>query len=233
MIAGQWHLGRAWITLVAGKRCIMPPADSMRPLMLSIEDKPPEQDIYITSDLRETWEGSVRWSLEMLNGDVLDLGEETVKATPSGVTPVCRLDFSNHVKEDLRREVVFIAELLQDGKILARQTAFFVPTKHLSLAEPEISEQLRIEQGKIYIELTSRSLTRLVECTLDGADVVFSDNYFDLPAGRIVSISALLPVGWTLSQTQAALKVRSVYDLVCAWRSEIVLNQSIQGECYV
>jgi beta-mannosidase len=182
------------------------------PLMLSIEDKPTEQDVYVTSDLRETWEGSVHWWLEMLNGDVLDSGEESVKATPFGVTPVCCLNFSDRLKENLRREVVFIAELLQDGKILARQTAFFVPTKHLSLTEPKISEQLRVDQGKIYIDLNSRSLARLVECTLDGADVVFSDNYFDLPADRTVSISAPLPAGWKLSQARVALKVRSVYD---------------------
>ncbi len=107
---------------------------------------------------------------------------------------------------------MFIAELYQGEQIISRQTAFFAPTKHLSLADPKISVQLRIEQEQLHIELTSRSLARLVECTLEGADVVFSDNYFDLPAGRTVRISASLPAGWTLSQAQAALKVRSVYN---------------------
>jgi len=41
---------------------------------------------------------------------------------------------------------------------------------------------------------------------------VFSDNYFDIPAGRIINISAPLPTGWTISQAQARLKVRSIYD---------------------
>ena len=41
------------------------------PLMLSIEDKPPVHGIYLSSDLRDGWEGSVRWSLETLSGDVL------------------------------------------------------------------------------------------------------------------------------------------------------------------
>ncbi|MCJ7701346.1 MAG: hypothetical protein MUO62_07170, partial [Anaerolineales bacterium] len=128
------------------------------------------------------------------------------------VTPVCRLDFSDRLNDDLRREVVFIAELWQGGQILSRQTAFFVPTKHLALVEPAISAQLRVEQGQVCIELASHSLARLVECSLEGAEVVFSDNYYDLPAGRTVSIAAPLPAGWTPSQAQAALKVRSVYD---------------------
>ena len=53
---------------------------------------------------------------------------------------------------------------------------------------------------------------RLVELTLDNADVIFSDNYFDLPARRTVAISCPLPLGWTLADAQAALRVRSVYD---------------------
>ncbi len=182
------------------------------PLLLSIEDKPSEQGIYVTSDLREVWEGSVRWSLEMLDGKVLEAGEEAVKAAPLDVTPICNLDFSDHLNDDLHREVVFVAELLKDGQILSRQIAFFAPTKHLALVEPAISAQLHVDEGQVRIELASQSLARLVECDLEGADVVFSDNYFDLPAGRTVNISAPIPDGWTPSQAQAALKVRSVYD---------------------
>ncbi|MDO9120575.1 MAG: glycoside hydrolase family 2 protein, partial [Anaerolineaceae bacterium] len=52
----------------------------------------------------------------------------------------------------------------------------------------------------------------LVELNLEGADGIFSDNYFDLPAGRKVTISVPLPSGWTTAQVESALKVRSVYD---------------------
>jgi beta-mannosidase len=182
------------------------------PLLLSIEDKPPEQNVYVTSELHESWKGSVRWSLETLDGAPLETGEQPVNAAPLDVTPVCSLNFSGRLKNDLRREVVFVAELWKDGQFQSRQTAFFVPTKHLALSGPGITVQVRVEEGQIHIELVSRSLARLVECALEGADVVFSDNYFDLPAGRAVTISAPLPAEWTAHQAQAALKVRSVYD---------------------
>jgi len=61
-------------------------------------------------------------------------------------------------------------------------------------------------------ELTSRSLALLVELSLTGADVVFSDNYFNLPAGRTARISFPTPAGWTLSRAKKALRLRSVYD---------------------
>jgi beta-mannosidase len=182
------------------------------PLLLSIEDKPAEQDVYVTNDMLEPWEGTLRWSLETLAGEVITSGQEPVQAALQTATQICKLDFSDSVSDDNVRELVFIAELWRDGQIQSRQTAFFVPTKHLALAEPGISAQLRVEGERICIELTSHSLARLVECALEGAEVVFSDNYFDLPAGRTVSISAPLPAGWISSQAQAAFKVRSVYD---------------------
>jgi hypothetical protein len=48
--------------------------------------------------------------------------------------------------------------------------------------------------------LASRSLARLLELSLAGADAAFSDNYFDLPAG------------WAPAQPRAALRLCSVYD---------------------
>ena len=182
------------------------------PLMLSIEDKPPQQDVYVTNDLLEPWGGILRWSLETLSGEVLSSGQEPVKATPQAASLISALDFSDRVSDANLRGLVFIAELYQGEQLVSRQTAFFAPTKHLSLTDPNISTQLRVEGEYLHIDLTSDSLARLVECALEGADVVFSDNYFDLPAGRTVTISAPLPEGWTLSQVQAAFKVRSVYD---------------------
>lgn len=48
--------------------------------------------------------------------------------------------------------------------------------------------------------------------SLSGADVVFSDNYFDVPAGRMATVTCPLPSGWTVEQARAALRVRSLYD---------------------
>jgi beta-mannosidase len=131
---------------------------------------------------------------------------------PLGVTAIETLDFSQFLDDDTRRELVFVAELWQGDRRLATQTAFFVPTKHLSLVDPQIKTDVTRKDGLLTIELSARSLARLVECSLTGADVIFSDNYFDLPAQKAVSITAPIPDGWDLATAQAALKVRSVYD---------------------
>ena len=68
------------------------------------------------------------------------------------------------------------------------------------------------ENGQLVIKVTSRTLALLVEISLAGVEVVFSDNYFNLPAGRTAIISCSLPAGWTLSQVEKAIQLRSVYD---------------------
>ena len=190
------------------------------PVMLSIEDRPPSQSLYITNDLRERWKGGIRWSLETLDGVVLASGQETVDAAPQAATHVATLDFSDHVTDDNQRQVIFVAELWRQDQSrgwsstepLQPQIATFVPTKHLSLADPAVAADLQVEQGQLTVSLAARSLARLVELSLEDADVVFSDNYFDLPAGRTVTVSCPLPAGWTLARSREALKVRSVYD---------------------
>jgi len=168
--------------------------------------------VYITNDQLVSFDGRVRWTLETLDGSILVSGEELSIVPPRDVLHVCHLDFSKALKDDRSRDLAFVAELWQNDRMIARQTAFFVPTKHLNLSDPEPSTRVQIVNHEVQIQLECRSLARLVECTLDGADVVFSDNYFDLPANRTITITAPLPDGWSLSQVQAALKVRSVFN---------------------
>ncbi len=182
------------------------------PVLLSIEDAPPRQGVYVTSDIRDTWQGSLRWSLETLDGEVLTAGEESVSAAPLANTPIQVFDFADRVTDNNRRNLIFVAELWQGESQTTRQTAFFAPTKHLQLVDPQIKAACHQENGTLFINLTARTLARLVELSLDGAEVIFSDNYFDLPAGRSVSVTCPLPPGWDASQAESALQIRSVYD---------------------
>ncbi len=182
------------------------------PVLLSIEDNPPEQKVYISNDWLAPWDGIVNWSLETLEGEVLTSGHAPVKVEPQAAALVCDLDFSRHITYDNRRRLAFVAELWRGDELISRQTAYFAPIKHLALSDPKITLDLNTQDGDLNITLTSRALAPLVELSLNGVDVVFSDNYFNLPAGRPVRVSCPLPEGWTLQQAQRAIRVRSIYD---------------------
>ena len=55
-------------------------------------------------------------------------------------------------------------------------------------------------------------MARFVELKLSEADVVFSDNYFDVPAGRGLKVTCPIPDGWTLKKAEDALSVYTLYD---------------------
>ncbi len=182
------------------------------PVMLSIEDKSSEMSVFVTNDLLRTWEGNLWWSLETLNGEPLLSGQATATVAAQSAVQVCKLDFSDRIIEENIRSLVFTIKLTQGDRRIDHQLAFFVPIKHLQLFDPAITSNLHCEGEKLVVELTSHSVALLVEASLAGTDVVFSDNYFSLASGRTIEISCPLPAGWTLSQAQKAFRVRSIYD---------------------
>jgi len=182
------------------------------PLLLSIEDQPPVQAVYVTNDRLEPWEGNLRWSLETLAGESLASGDAAAQAGAQSAVRVLHMDFSDHLTGDAPRELAFIAELWQGDRCVARQTAFFAPIKHLALQDPSLTASLEPDGEQLSMEISAASLALLVEASLEGADVVFSDNYFNLPAGRAARITCPLPAGWTLSRARQALRLRSVFD---------------------
>jgi beta-mannosidase len=184
------------------------------PVLLSIQDDPNERggcmSVYVTSDLRQPWQGELTWKLARLDGEVLDTRRHSVLLDPQESRLVCALDFE--VAEEKRPDVVFICELIREGHPIQRSLATFVPNKDLALADPRLESHVTVENGELAIELRSRSLARFVEVALEGADVVVSDNYFDVFPGDPVQIRCRLPEGWSLEQARLSLQVRSLAE---------------------
>ena len=180
------------------------------PVLLSVEDHTEVMNVYVTSDLTEAWGGSVSWSLVTLDGKELKSGHQAVTLAPLASLKVCSERFDLTAQE--RRETVFIVELEHQGQILACSLAAFAPNKHLNLTDPRLIADVRRVKGELEITVSGHSLARFVELKIAGTDAVFSDNYFDLPAGCTVTITSKMPTGMTLAQVRKALTMRSLFD---------------------
>jgi beta-mannosidase len=172
----------------------------------------PEVSLYLTNDLRAPWRGTVRWSLETLDGEALAEGEETATAPALGSARVCELDFADQVDDANRREVVLVYELWQGDEQISLGVAPFVSNKHLELGDPELRTTVREMGDGFEIEVTARRLARFVWLALDGTGVIFSDNYFDLPAGRTARVTLPALEGWTAARVRESLRVWSLVD---------------------
>jgi beta-mannosidase len=188
------------------------------PLLLSVEDNGAKMGVHLTSDLLEPVDVRVRWRLETLAGELVKSGEKAIRAAALQDTLVGVYDFSADVSEGdaltaAARRMVLICEFTSEKPALSgRQVTFFVPNKHLELQEPTLQTSLSEKDGLLTIGVRASSLARFVELSFEGADVVFSDNYFDVPASRTVNVTAPLPAGWTADQARAALLICSLID---------------------
>ncbi len=190
------------------------------PVLLSILDDGPRMGIWVTNDTTEAWTGVARWSLEMLAGEAVASGEEAVSVAALAAREIKTLDFGEAIVADKfpgmlggnRRDMIFVCELWQGDRLIARNIATFVPNKHLALVDSGLTAEVSRKGRQLIIELTASSLARFVELELAGTDTVFSDNYFDVPAGRVTTITCPLPDGWGLREARAALQARSLYD---------------------
>jgi beta-mannosidase len=182
------------------------------PLLLSVEDNGKRMDVHLTSDRTQAWSGRLSWRLEALDGFVLESGVQVVAVNPLSDVLLVSLDFKAQITDENQRRTVFVCELWQGEEYLSGCVSTFVPSKHLELADPGLQVEATAKDGRLTITLRAQSLARFVELKLEGVDVVFSDNYFDLSPNQAVSVSAALPAGWTLEQARQALRVRSLYN---------------------
>lgn len=184
------------------------------PILLSIEDdeRTAQMKVYLTSDLQTAWKGKVHWRSMRLDGEVLDAGEMEATVEPLSSKLLFEKDFSRLTLPE-KRETVFVAQLVQDGKVLATQLATFVRNKHVRYTDPQLKANvLEEEDGAATIELVAGALARYVELSLDDADVVFSDNYFDVLPRETVRVTCPLPEGWTVDDLGRSLTVFTLYD---------------------
>jgi len=187
------------------------------PILLSCSVDDGQAVVSVTNDLAESWRGEVRWWLETLDGRALALGHGEVIAGPVATTRAAVVPIPGST--DRLRNTVLVAELLHGRSRWARTVTPFVPDKHLSLRRPLLQTAVmaagETESGGILARIVLRSdfLARWVRLALEGADPTFSDNYFDLPAGRETTVDFELPAGWDIGRVRAALRVRSVGDI--------------------
>ncbi|MCG2788082.1 MAG: glycoside hydrolase family 2 protein [Anaerolineae bacterium] len=179
------------------------------PLLLSVADHGKTMKVHITSDQTEPVDALIRWRLETLDGQVLQKGEQFVRAMALADTLAGSYDFSTLVNAENQRTVIFVAELWLKNELATRKTTLFAANKHLELRNPELGLKTRAEDQTLFVDVSARTLARFVELSIEGADPVFSDNYFDVPAGATVSVTCPLPENWTKG---SKVDARSLYN---------------------
>ena len=181
------------------------------PVLLSARVEGGTARLSLTNDLPEPWCGEFRWSLERLDGTVVSEGSGAVEAAGVATTSLATILLPDSPED--RRATVLVSELQEADSRRSLVVTPLVPDKHLALHKPRIDVAIEpAASGRAVVRLHSDTLARWVELSFEGAEAVFSDNYFDLPAGRDLTASFELPAAWEVDRARVALRVRSIVD---------------------
>lgn len=158
------------------------------PILLSVAEDGARAGIHVTNDSTKAAKIEVRWSLEKLDGTILRKSKIKTRIEGEADKLLADLDFTDELQGDAVRETVLVSELLVNGKHAGITVTPFVPTKHVELLPAKIDTQVKSDESGYFIELTSNTTARFVCLNIPRHDVLFSNNYFDLPAGRTVTV---------------------------------------------
>jgi beta-mannosidase len=182
------------------------------PVLLSAEEGPSSARLHVTNDMVEPFKGKVRWALEYLNGVQIIDGEIDIEIPGLSNVLVKELSLEKWLNDENRREVVLAYSLWRDGMRISMGIASFVPPKQMELPEAGLSYDVEEKNGDIEILIAGQYTARFVRLEIKGYDTRFSDNYFDLPAGRMATVKVLNPEGLTAEEIGEKLSVISLRD---------------------
>lgn len=151
----------------------------------------------VANETKQDFTGTVSWSLRDAGSRVICRGEEEVCTKAFSSHWLAEMDFSD--TDYLENHLTF-ALTGADG-VVSEGSVLFTAPKHYHFRDPE----LKVTRQGDLLTVEAKNYARSVELYSENADVVFSDNFFDMEAGtKTVCIVRGEAQDW---------KARSVYDI--------------------
>ena len=151
----------------------------------------------VSNETRQDFSGTARWSLRRADGSVLESGEFPVMCPALSAVWLPKQDFSNYDTYDTYYSYCLLDEA---GEKVGEGSVLFCPPKHFRFLNPHLKAFVKGDE----IIVTADAYARSVEVQA-GADVLLSDNYFDMDGGvKTIKI---------LRGEVTGVSARSVYDI--------------------
>jgi len=187
------------------------------PVLLSCDLRESVGILNVSNERRTPFSGVVRWFLRNNDGSVVREGSVPVEVPPLSARNIAELNLEEETagkEERMNRYLEY--ELVEAGRVISRGTSLFVKPKHYHFSDPGITWRVDENETEFVIRLQSRAYARFVELSVPDRDLLFSDNYFDLTAGKELAVTidkAQLPAAVSAGELEDMLSVNSVFDI--------------------
>ena len=184
-----------------------------KPLCLSNDYYDNRAEIYVENDYPEVFSGEIEWTLKDFDGKHVNSGKAMAEVDKTSSKRIAVLKFSKILKGRKKTEVALDVKLIGKNGEIDRKLWLLVPDKLAKLPKVKVETTCKVDNGVATVTLTSDKYARYV--FVDALDVYapWSDNYFDIPAGESVTITADVPEGMTAEKFSEQLTVKTLTDL--------------------
>lgn len=131
----------------------------------------------VANETRKSVDGIVHWALRDRFGAVVRSGEESLCVYPLSSKWIDAIEFPDTKATDHYVSFSFIA----DGETVSSGTALFCAPKHFSFEDPHLTVAM---EGDDEIVVNAHAFAKDVCVVSEDADLLLSDNYFDLDPGQ-------------------------------------------------
>ncbi len=120
---------------------------------------------------------------------------------------VNKYEYRYKYRKQLSR-LVFTTELVENGKVLSKNSYYFLPYKELKIPQSNVEYTIAKTVSGFNIELKTDKLAKNVYLQIDDEQGFFSDNYFDMFPGDKISINLKTKISET--KLKEVLTVRTL-----------------------
>ncbi|MEP6925553.1 MAG: glycoside hydrolase family 2 protein [Pyrinomonadaceae bacterium] len=166
----------------------------------------------VVSDRTKPTPAQLIISLMDLQGKLLMKNQTDVNIAPLKSASYSNSPIAELIKGFDTKNLVLIAELKVDGKTVSQNEYFFKPFKELSISPAHINTQIAQTKMGYKLILTTDNFAKAVYLSTPGSEGFFTDNYFNLIAGKPVEVEFRTRQKMTAEELRGKLIVKSLSD---------------------
>jgi len=186
------------------------------PVLMSLREEGSDVEIYVTNDSLSTIDALIEWKLRKNNSEILTQGTVRSEVNNLSAKQCEKLSIGEWITEEHKRDTYLECTLFVNGEQTTVTTLMFAKPKHFTFLNPELTYNVNETANTFEIDISSKAFAKFIEMDLKNADCKFNDNYFDLSAGDIRTITVkkeTLSENLSLESFKDQLQLRSVYDI--------------------
>lgn len=163
------------------------------PLLVTFKETKNGIEVWITNDLLTVVKGELVVSLRSFNGKKIWSRSLRVILSPNSSKRMLRARHDTYAGYNQATHYLY-AGLWIDGSLMTENRIFFAEPKHLQLPKTKVYTRLAAGKNNDWVlKIAAKKFVKNFKVEIDGRNVLFDDNYFDMDAGTSKEVRFAAP----------------------------------------